>query len=1039
MNFLMTTSNMNVVKNNNTINNNDISIINITSGANSLSCYVVSCDASMNNVACTYGVQNTYYSNYSPANATNVILYGTSVRDTSFTQKNLTAYVPSNPSGSTTFTYVSSNGTYFLYGSDTNLYLSSGGPNGSLSSTPILTASNILISAFISNDGQRIFALSNRYLYKSTNAGQNFTLHDPGYAFAYQNNFKKSLACSDDGLYVMCTGLSNFTSFGFIFCFDITTNTFFSINNTNTWGFPLNVSMSFSGKYQVFCSKTNPSKTYDTSYNLYYHNNYGKLTDFSLILQKNNLNNTTSGTTNTQSTTNLDYGPLVATVSETSTGSCIVALFTTTVRITKDEGATWTIFYLPITTTTLSNINFSNYDMCLSDKYYLVALSTGTNYLIKNSHDQIANGTSNPLTQNVIKTNTFSCYVVSCDASMNNVACTYGVQNTYYSNYSPANATNVILYGTSVRDTSFTQKNLTAYVPSNPSGSTTFTYVSSNGTYFLYGSDTNLYLSSGGPNGSLSSTPILTASNILISAFISNDGQRIFALSNRYLHKSTNAGQNFTLHDTGYAFAYQNNFKKSLACSDNGSYVMFTGLSNFTSFTNIFYFNNTTNTFSSINDKKIWGYPLNVSMSFSGKYQVFCSKTNPTKIYDTSYNLYYNNNYGKEPYFALILQNNNLNNINANGTINTGSTTNLDYGPLVATVSETSTGSCIVALFTTTVRITKDEGATWTIINLLITTTTLSAINFSNYDVCLSDKYYLVALSTGGGNNFLIKAPHDQIANGTSTPFTKTTLTFTTTQTFTPTSSFNALVLLVGGGGGGGEDKGSVAPGSGSGAGGGGGGGVGMGVITFISGTTYTITIGNGGASFSNGDDSSIIGGLINEIAYGGGRGGSSYSSSGGDPGGSGGGGCGMGYSQNGGTSRTGTGSFLIYYGNNGGTGTYQKGGGSGGGAGGVGLSSSNENGANGGNGILWTSNNITYGGGGGGGSKISSGSGGSGGSGGGGSGGSDGISTVKNGKNGTINTGGGGGGSSRATNINDILIGGTGGSGICVLMCYQF
>ena len=374
------------------------SALNTTSGSNSLSCYICSCDASMNNVACTYGVQGGYYSNIAPSIATNAILYSTN--GTTFQQKTLTTTTGTN---NTSFTSISSNGTYFLYGCDTNLYLSSTGPNGTLSLK--LSASSNLVSAFISNDGQKIFTLSFAGLYKSTNGGTNFTLYDPGYRFGYQSWYKKSLACSDDCSYVMCAGMSNYTGFGNIFYFNMTTNTFSSINSLTipSWGYPLNVAMSYTGKYQVFCSRSEPNKLYDSSYNLYYHNNYGKVTDFSLILQMKNTNNTTSGTTNISSTTNLDYGPLVAMVTETSTGSCVVALFTTTVRITKDEGITWTIINLPIVKTTLERLNFNNYDLCLTDKYYMVAMGQlfgNQNYLIKGSHEFISNGTPSQYTVN---------------------------------------------------------------------------------------------------------------------------------------------------------------------------------------------------------------------------------------------------------------------------------------------------------------------------------------------------------------------------------------------------------------------------------------------------------------------------------------------------------------------------------------------------------------------------------------------------------------------------------------------------------------
>ena len=194
MNFLMTTSNMNVMnKINNTTNTpmNTINIINMTSGTQSLSCYICSCDASMNIIVCTYGVQGSYMSNGQPIQITNTMLYSTN--GTNFTQKLLPSPVAPPTDPITTFTYVSSNGTYFLYGMDTILYKSTTGPNGSLSS--IMTSSGIgnFVCGFISNNGQNIFALNFGGLYKSTNGGSSYAYYDGGYRFVYQNNYKKTL------------------------------------------------------------------------------------------------------------------------------------------------------------------------------------------------------------------------------------------------------------------------------------------------------------------------------------------------------------------------------------------------------------------------------------------------------------------------------------------------------------------------------------------------------------------------------------------------------------------------------------------------------------------------------------------------------------------------------------------------------------------------------------------------------------------------------------------------------------------------------
>jgi len=232
-------------------------------------------------------------------------------------------------------------------------------------------------------------------------------------------------------------------------------------------------------------------------------------------------------------------------------------------------------------------------------------------------------------------------------------------------------------------------------------------------------------------------------------------------------------------------------------------------------------------------------------------------------------------------------------------------------------------------------------------------------------------------------------------------------------------------VLIVGGGGGGGRNDGD------EGGGGGGGGGIGMGTINFKKNNTYTITIGDGGIGSinhgvgNNGLNTSIVGNLINEIAYGGGGGGWQT----GNNGGSGGGGSGYAGNFSGGIAIKGSSSsqnsLINYYGNSGGFGYWQAGGGGGGGAYNIGLTTGGQfiyNGANGGSGILCNINNKYYGGGGGGSRGKYGNSGGIGGIGGGGNGGNR-----NNPTSGIENTGGGGGGSS----YNKA---GNGGSGVVIL-----
>ena len=279
---------------------------------------------------------------------------------------------------------------------------------------------------------------------------------------------------------------------------------------------------------------------------------------------------------------------------------------------------------------------------------------------------------------------------------------------------------------------------------------------------------------------------------------------------------------------------------------------------------------------------------------------------------------------------------------------------------------------------------------------------------------------------------------------------------FTTvgTSTFRPSFSGPVEVLIVGGGGGGGPNLGG---------GGGGGGVIYMPAVTVTSDTSYSIVVGNGGASGTNGQNSSAFG----AIAAGGGTSGS-YDTGIGTAGGSGGGAAanGGGLNQGGGVSNVstlGSNSGFIY-GNNGGnmlvsrTGNPTRaagGGGAGGpaldtnsnttgdtgrtgmGSGGVGYSSSilgpTYLWGGGGGGAAWSDQVGGYGGlgGGGGGSGLSGG-----GLGGGsalvdGSNGLVGGNTV--GGNGGTNTGGGGGGGTWSVGQ-----GGKGGSGIVIIRYLQ-
>ncbi len=236
--------------------------------------------------------------------------------------------------------------------------------------------------------------------------------------------------------------------------------------------------------------------------------------------------------------------------------------------------------------------------------------------------------------------------------------------------------------------------------------------------------------------------------------------------------------------------------------------------------------------------------------------------------------------------------------------------------------------------------------------------------------------------------------------------------TFTTSGTFQITSGFgtvDSLTIAGGGGGGGGS-------GNGSGGGGGAGGMIYTSPGSIYAAGSYTVTVGAGGTTFTNGSNS-----VFDVItATGGGAGAHSSGSGIGSNGGSGGGGAiPGGVAQIGGTGIGGQGF-------GGGSGFTAVGGGGGGGAGAVGANAIVTGSGSGGVGV---SNSITgsavfYGGGGGGGCQ--SGSAGTGGNGGGGNG-----SVSNNSTPGAANKGGGGGGG-----VSDN--GSSGGSGV-VIVSYRF
>jgi predicted GH43/DUF377 family glycosyl hydrolase len=224
--------------------------------------------------------------------------------------------------------------------------------------------------------------------------------------------------------------------------------------------------------------------------------------------------------------------------------------------------------------------------------------------------------------------------------------------------------------------------------------------------------------------------------------------------------------------------------------------------------------------------------------------------------------------------------------------------------------------------------------------------------------------------------------------------------TFTSSGTFELTGTADVDILVVAGGGGGGSDAG------------GGGGGGGLIYASNIEKTagSYSIVVGNGGASNTNGSNSTALG----YTAIGGGHGGV-YSNNPGASGGSGGGG----------SAETGAGGAgTSGQGHDGLVGQNGLAAGGGGGAGEAGKASGGSGyGGDGGNGLAYdiTGESVYYAGGGGGGGPTR----GDGGLGGGGNGSNrDGTA----GSNGVANTGGGGGGS------GNNVAGGVGGSGVVII-----
>jgi hypothetical protein len=256
---------------------------------------------------------------------------------------------------------------------------------------------------------------------------------------------------------------------------------------------------------------------------------------------------------------------------------------------------------------------------------------------------------------------------------------------------------------------------------------------------------------------------------------------------------------------------------------------------------------------------------------------------------------------------------------------------------------------------------------------------------------------------------------------------------FLSNGTFTPQVGLSCQYLVIAGGASGGQANGG---GGGGGAGGyrssvtgesSGGGASAESPLSLIANTSYTVTVGAGGAKVGSG--STLVGNDGNDSTFATitstkGGGGAADATPVGRSGGSGGGGAGSA-----GTNAGGAGT--ANQGRAGGSGssdeaTYRSyGGGGGASVAGANGSTSASTGANGGNGIASsiTGSSVTRAGGGGGGQVT----GGTGGTGGGGAGGN----RVTDGGDGTINTGSGGGGNGKVSpNANN----GAGGSGIVII-----
>jgi len=370
-------------------------------------------------------------------------------------------------------------------------------------------------------------------------------------------------------------------------------------------------------------------------------------------------------------------------------------------------------------------------------------------------------------------------------------------------------------------------------------------------------------------------------------------------------------------------------------------------------------------------------------------------------------------------------------------TISTTAVTNATNAANLAIVDDTTTNATVYPVWSNGTTGNQALETSSTRLSFNPSTGTLAATTFSGSGssltgISVSSASGTLPVANGGTGQTSYTNGQLLIGNTTGNTLTKATLTAGAGIIITNgagsitirTSVYFADYLIAAGGGGGGGDFG-------------GGGGAG-GLITgsnqqLVTGTTYSFTVGAGGAGSTSsanrngsaGNNSTAFGLTAIAGGYGGGAsnaGGSGGSGGGGSPNGSG----GSGTSGQGNTGGNGT-SLGTSYNTGGGGGASAVGGnGSGttGGAGGAGTASS------------ITGSSVTYAGGGGGmGGNEAGGTAtiGTGGAGGGGNGGANNSSNVPatRPQNGTANTGGGGGG---ASNRSVDYPGGNGGSGVVIL-----